>query len=322
MLGRSTRHGEPVNFDTPHPHGIDTEAKISVPTTIVEHLVGLQSVVEADCLDYLRRFPTQSVHTVVTSPPYNLGVKYGVYNDRLPDAVYFTRQTAIAREIARVLKPLGHLFLVTGGDSKHPWRAIEIAQAYGRALRLQNPPITWVKSLAINVDTLPAANAEQRAMRESLRDRMVGHFNPGKSSLYLANCSESIWHFTPQGISPIDRAAAGVGYTYPDQPARFGHHRSKHCRGNVWHVPRETVQSNSERFDHRASFPVALATLCLKLAAPRPHDVVLDPFNGIGSTLLAARAFGLRAIGIDVDPDYCRAACQRLAAAAAAAAKS
>jgi site-specific DNA-methyltransferase (adenine-specific) len=299
-----------VNYAAPHP----LDARKNGRSTVIEHLVGAQSVIEADCLEYLRRFPAQSVHVVVTSPPYNLGVRYSTYNDRLPDVAYFTRQTAIGNEIARIMKPVGHLFLVTGSDSKHPWRATEIAQAYGRALQLQNPPITWAKSLAINVDTLPAANAEQRAMRDSLRDRMIGHFNPGQSRYYLSNCAELIWHFTPQGNSPIDREAAGVGYTYPDQPARFGHHRTKHCRGNVWHLPRETVQSNSERFGHPASFPVALATLCLRLAAPQPNDVVVDPFNGIGSTLLAAQALGLRAIGIDIDADYCRAACQRLAA--------
>jgi DNA modification methylase len=58
--------------------------------------------------------------------------------------------------------------------------------------------------------------------------------------------------------------------------------------------------------------PIALADLCLRLAAPKPDELVLDPFAGIGNTSLAAKALGLTAIGIDIDPNYCAAAREQL----------
>ena len=64
----------------------------------------------------------------------------------------------------------------------------------------------------------------------------------------------------------ISRLAIGVRYVFENQPARFGHHRTVHCRGNVWHVPTPTVQNNGERFQHPATFPVALAELAIKLS--------------------------------------------------------
>ena len=126
-----------------------------------------------------------------------------------------------------------------------------------------------------------------------------GHFTPIGSSTYLNPCWEIIWHFTPTRRSPIDREAIGVPYVFKDQPARFGHNRELHCRGNVWHKPYKTTQSRDDRF---------------KLAKLGPDALVLDPFAGIGSTLLAAQELGLRAIGIEIDPAYCAAAEERLLA--------
>jgi DNA modification methylase len=45
-----------------------------------------------------------------------------------------------------------------------------------------------------------------------------------------------------------------------------------------------------------------------------PNDIVMDPFNGTGTTVLAAKKHGRRYIGIDMDPSYCKYAESRLAA--------
>ncbi len=132
------------------------------------------------------------------------------------------------------------------------------------------------------------------------------------SDTYLNPTWEPIFHLTPQGRSPINRLAIGVPYVFKDQPERFGHGRDKHRRGNVWHVPYETTQSRGDRDHHPATFPVKLAELCLRLADPRPGELVLDPFVGTGSTLLAARTLNLKAVGIDIDPLYVAAAQRRL----------
>jgi site-specific DNA-methyltransferase (adenine-specific) len=272
-----------------------------------------QTIVNVDCLEHMRGIPTGSVDCIVTSPPYNLGKRYSLHNDSMEDGAYLDWQSRVAVEVVRILRPSGHLFLNVGWNSKHPERSIEVFLRYRERLKLQNR-ITWVKSIALDASTLPPP------LREAMHERQVGHFMSLNSAKYLNMTTEDIWHLTPRGASPIDPRAegVGVGYVWADQPARFGHHRERHCRGNAWHIPYRTVQSAAEHDDNPATFPVALALQCLRLANLSSGAVVLDPFAGIGTTLLAARQLDVSAIGLEIDPKYCAAAQRRLDAAAAA----
>jgi site-specific DNA-methyltransferase (adenine-specific) len=225
----------------------------------------------------------------------------------MPEAQYLAWQDEAAQEIARLLMPQGHLFLNVGSNSRFPWRSVDVANVYRRHLTLQQR-ITWVKSIALDGSTLPVS------LRDAMHDRQVGHFPSINSPHFLNPVSEDIWHFSPSGKSPIDRTTPGVGvpYVWANQPARFGHNRELHCRGNVWHIPYKTTQSRADRDFHPASFPVALAERCLRLAGLKAGDLVLDPFAGTGATLVAAQQLGLSAIGIEIDPVYCEAARRRL----------
>lgn len=294
-----------------------------------------QQVHHDDCRTVLQTMATASIDAVVTSPPYNLGKKYSVHDDNMPEWEYLKFMGDVAHELRRVLKPAGHVFLNVGWNSKAPWRSIDVASTYRKHFELQNV-ICWVKSLALDASTMPdnlatmapmqawlkehglptkgsTARSLCEAMRTSLHERTFGHFpSLGAASVFLNPGWEDVWHLTPTGRSPVDRLAIGVPYVWADQPKRFGHGRDRHCRGNVWHIPYKTTQSRDDRFQHPSPYPRELVTMCLKLAALGPDAAVLDPFVGTGSTLLAAKAMGLRAIGIDVDPAYCDAAREQL----------
>lgn len=56
-----------------------------------------------------------------------------------------------------------------------------------------------------------------------------------------------------------------------------------------------------------------MALLPLIMAYSQIDDIVLDPFAGSGTTAIAAEALGRRYIGIEIDPEYCRIAQERLA---------
>jgi site-specific DNA-methyltransferase (adenine-specific) len=289
-----------------------------------------QIVIEGDCLATLRQMPARRVAVVVTSPPYNLGKKYGVYDDDLPEAEYLAGQEAVAKELARVLRPDGHAFVNVGSNSAHPLRSIEVCLTYAKHLALQNR-IVWAKRLALNASALkddpelkalPAAKAAPElfaALCDVMHERTFGQFTSFMSDAFLLSCYEDVFHFSVAGRTPINPRAEGVGvpYVFKDQPERFGHGRELRCRGNVWHIPYKTMQSRADRDYHPATFPVALVDRCLRLAAPGPDGLVLDPFAGTGATLLAARALNLNAVGIEIDPAYCAAARRRLAEIAA-----
>jgi site-specific DNA-methyltransferase (adenine-specific) len=250
-----------------------------------------QRLIRADCLTELRQLESESIDVVVTSPPYNIGLAYGTYDDGAPRAKYLAWLEKVGAELKRVMKPEGSLFLNIGGTNSDPWLPLEIATVYRTLLILQNH-ITWVKSVSIREDTF-------------------GHFKPITSRRFMNHNHETIFHFTKSGSVPIDRLAVGVPFKDKSNIGRWGHARDRRCAGNVWFIPYETVQSKAQKHNHPAGFPVELPERCIKL-----HGVegatVLDPFLGAGSTLVAAQRLGCSGIGIEIDSHYLATAMQRI----------
>ena len=103
----------------------------------------------ADCLTLLPQLAEQSVDAIVTSPPYNLGIQYRSYHDKLPREDYLAWTGQWIAAAARVLQTHGSLFLNVGAKPTDPWAAFDVAQAARAHLHLQNT-IHWVKSIAID----------------------------------------------------------------------------------------------------------------------------------------------------------------------------
>jgi site-specific DNA-methyltransferase (adenine-specific) len=135
----------------------------------------------------------------------------------------------------------------------------------------------------------------------------AGHFKPLNSKRYLTDCHEYVFHLTKSGNVPLDRLAIGVEYADKSNIARWGHTggNDRRCRGNNWFVPYETIVNRASERPHPATFPVALAEMCVRLHGIYPTTTMLDPFLGIGNSALAAEVCGVhRFIGFDIDPGY------------------
>jgi site-specific DNA-methyltransferase (adenine-specific) len=250
-----------------------------------------QRIILGDCGAQLPSVAAESVDVVVTSPPYNIGVAYRSYEDRRPRAAYLSWLSEIGDKIARVLKPQGSFFLNVGGTNSDPWISLDVANAFRGIFALQNH-FVWVKSLSIGEDT-------------------VGHFKPIAGRRFLNHNHEAIFHFTKSGAVPLDRLAIGVPFKDKSNIARWGHARDRRCAGNVWFIPYKTVRSKAQKFDHPAGFPVELAERCIKLHGEK-GALVLDPFLGAGTTLVACARLGCAGIGIEIDPHYAQTAISRL----------
>ena len=101
-----------------------------------------------DSLEVLEKLGEGSIDAIVTSPPYNLGIRYRTYDDTLPRGQYLEWTGEWVRRAARVLAPDGSLFLNVGAKPTDPWTALDVAQAARPHLQLQNT-IHWIKSIAI-----------------------------------------------------------------------------------------------------------------------------------------------------------------------------
>lgn len=245
---------------------------------------------------------------MVTSPPYNLGIRYRSYDDTIPRGRYLAWTGDWVRRAAAALAPDASLFLNVGGKPTDPWTALDVAQAVRAHLRLQNT-IHWIKSIAIE-----KAAAGSRARLEE--DLAVGHYKPINSRRFLHDCHEFVFHFTPSGSTPLDRQAVGVRYQDPSNIGRWRTAASGvRCRGNTWFIPYETIQSREKDRPHPASFPPRLPEMCLRLHGLPRIRMVADPFLGLGSTAVACAQLGVSFIGIEMDEGYLREAVERTRAA-------
>jgi site-specific DNA-methyltransferase (adenine-specific) len=261
----------------------------------------------ADCLEVFKQLPAQSVDVIVTSPPYNLGIRYNTYEDTLSRDEYLEWTNAWVAAAARVLDPNGSLFLNVGAKPTDPWTALDVAQAVRPHLQLQNV-IHWIKSIAIDRASAGAATG-------LTRDLAVGHYKPINSDRFLNDCHEFVFHFTPGGTTPLERLALGVPYQDQSNVARWrAAADGLRCRGNTWFIPYETIQRRDRDRPHPATFPSRLPEQCLRLHGLGRIRMVIDPFAGLGSTAVACARLGLAFIGSEIDKSYLDEAIARVRA--------
>ena len=87
-----------------------------------------------------------------------------------------------------------------------------------------------------------------------------------------------------------------------------------HCRGNTWFIPYETIMSRDKDRPHPASFPVELASRCIRLHGVERAGLVMDPFLGIGSSAIACARLQVPFVGFEIAEDYFEESHDRLTA--------
>ncbi len=248
-----------------------------------------------DCTEGMRQHLTEGcVDVIVTSPPYNIGVRYNTHDDNLPFGEYLDWMERVAVECRRVLKDEGSFFLNIGDRPSDELRSLRVADRMSCHFRLQNT-VHWIKSIA--------------APEEGVN---MGHYKPVNSRRFLNNCHEYIFHLTKDGTVELDKLAIGVPYQDKSNIGRWKAARQD-CRdrGNTWYIPYATVAAAKP---HPAAFPDRLPEMCIRLHGLGPEPLlVLDPFAGTGTTGLAAARLGCRFVGFEIDERYVAIARQRLA---------
>jgi site-specific DNA-methyltransferase (adenine-specific) len=290
-----------------------------------------------DCIQGMAKLPDKYCDLVVTSPPYNLGVRYEKFSDRQDRQSYLRWCTEWAGQVRRVLKPTGSFFLNIGSAPSNPMLPHEIVLQFRNMFVLQNT-IHWIKSISIERahaktradphlpppqrsgaagNPLPRGEADpKRQVRVETNSITYGHFKPISSKRFLNDCHEYIFHFTKTGRVELDRLALGVPYQDKSNISRWSHTggRDSRCRGNTWFVPYQTIQSRAKERPHPATFPVQLAEWCVKLHGLPCVRTMLDPFLGIGNSAVAAQRCGVKKfIGFEIDEMYLAEAKRRCA---------
>lgn len=281
------------------------------------HMPTKHTVLQGDAADQMRQYDDHFVDCIVTSPPYNLGKDYGDVSDAMSRGDYLTTFTpGWMTEAKRLLKDEGSLFLNLGASPADPLLPHQVVLAAVELGWVLQNTFHWVKSISFKdvKGTLRAVADDGEEATEG-RISTSGHFKPINSKRFVNDCHEYVFHLTKDGNRDLDRKAVGVGVPYsdPSNIARWAHTGGDNlrCGGNTWLIPYATIQSATLQRPHPATFPVALAEKCLRIAG-KPK-VVLDPFAGIGTTSVAAeRCEAEWAISIDLNKSYVHEAAYRL----------
>jgi adenine-specific DNA-methyltransferase len=241
-----------------------------------------------DNLAFMHDMADESIDLVVTSPPYNIGKSY---ERRSSMDDYVASQAATIAEAVRVL--------ATGGSIV--WQVGNHIARDGEVVPLDLVLYPLFKSHGL-----------------ILRNRIVWHFEHGlHASKRLSGRYETLLWFTKSNAYTFNLDPIRVPSKYPNK-RHFKGPRKGELSGNplgknpsdVWIIP--NVKSNHpEKTVHPAQFPVELVER-LVLALTNPGDSVLDPYAGVGSSLIAAVKHGRTAYGCDVMREYVDIAWQRL----------
>jgi len=257
--------------------------KIAAAFHPTEHIV----VYPGDCMKLLETVPNESIHLVVTSPPYNIGKKY---ERRLKLETYLDQQAAVIRECVRCLSPQGSLCWQVGNYVNRGSIVPLDAALY---------PIFMESGLR-------------------MRNRIIWHFEHGlHCSRRFSGRYETIMWFTKSDNYVFDLDPVRVPQKYPGKKHFKGPNAGKYSSnplgknpGDLWVIP--NVKSNHvEKTDHPCQFPVELIER-LVLSMTNEGDWVLDPFLGTGTSIIAAIRHNRRGMGAETVPDYVALAKQRI----------
>ena len=242
-----------------------------------------------DNLEFMIGLPNGSMKLIVTSPPYNIGKSYEKQSS-LDE--YLTNQAHVIAECVRLLHPSGSLCWQVG-NFVHDGEIVPLDTALYPIFKSHNL---------------------------KLRNRIVWHFGHGlHSSKRLSGRYETINWFTKADDYTFNLDPIRVPSKYPNKRHFKGPHIGE-LSGNplgknpsdVWEFP--NVKSNHvEKTIHPCQFPVELVER-LVLSMTDEGDSVLDPYMGVGTSLIAAVKHNRMGYGCDNVQEYVDIARERLVA--------
>ena len=240
--------------------------------------------------------PDESIHLVVTSPPYWTLKKYSGGSSQLGNIgdyeEFVGELSRVWREVFRVLVPGGRLVCVVGD-------VCVSRRSFGRHVVFPLHSDIAVQCRKIGFDNLnPIIWYKISSASYEVQGSTTFLGKPFEPNAIIKNDIEFILMERKPG-----------GYRKPTMDQRERSRLSK-PEFNEWFRQIWDLKGESRR-DHPAPFPAELAHRLIRMFSFW-GDTVLDPFCGTGTTLLAASKCGRNSIGVEVDPTYCDIATRRM----------
>jgi len=260
-------------------------------------VAGEHFLFRADCLEILKQIPDKSVKLIITDPPYNIGLKYNLYDDRKNWVVYYREIGERLMEMARILTDDGSLYLINYPE--------------------------------INARTIPYLDKTNLIFRSWL----TWHYpsNIGHSERNYTRSQRSILFYTKSRRNVFNKDAIIQPYRNPT----VGKIKKLIEAGKKGRMPYDTLNaedlfeifrqempdvlninllknvSKDREPNHPCQLPPALLKVFIK-ASSKKGDIVMDCYAGTFTTSIVAKELGRKSVGIEIDPKYVRYGLRRL----------
>jgi DNA modification methylase len=261
--------------------------------------IQIDTLHNSDCIAGMLRMAEGSVDLAFADPPFNIGYKYDVYEDRMKAEEYLAWSKKWGKALVRTLKPNGTFWLAIGDDF-----AAELKLMFQRELGLVcRSWVIWYytfgvhckykfsrshthlfhfvkdpKNFTFNTESIRVPSARQLVYADSRADSR-------------GRLPDDTWILRPQ-----------------DAPGSFT------PQEDTWYVPRVCGTFKERAGWHGCQMPEQILGRIIK-ACSNEGETVLDPFGGSGTTLVAAKKLERRFIGFELSKNYAGQIEKRLAAA-------
>ena len=262
-------------------------------------------IINDNCVDVMSKMPNDSIDLIVTSPPYNVGIDYDSCDDRISMEDYWEWTKEWLTESFKVLKDDGRIAV------NIPYE-VNVQDRGGRVLFMSE---FWAIMKKIGFNFYGLVDLDENSPHRSKTTAWGSWMSP--SSPYIYNPKECvILAYKKDRIKKIKGEPEWSG-VMTDIEQEDGSIKKKMVYQDEdkkefmslvygqWEYFADTKQQT------KATFSMDIPMRALKILTYK-NDIILDPFTGSGTSLVAAEILGRRWIGIELSPNYCKVAQERV----------
>jgi len=238
----------------------------------------INKIYNNDCISGMKNIESNSVDLIITSPPYNLNINYADYNDSMKLEMYYNWCREWIVESFRILKDGGRFCLQIGA-----FQSQLNEPSYATFTNIfQEIGFTFRELIIWNKNQIPKRTAWGSWMSPS-NPRILPPFE------MIINFHKGSPKILEKGTTDLTKEEF-INWT-----------------NGLWVMAPESAKKRN----HPAPYPEEFAYRCIKMHS-YIGALVLDPFNGSGTTTAVAKKLGRNYIGFDITEDYCKLAEVRL----------
>lgn len=252
------------------------------------HDVPENQLISGDCIAQMQQLPDECIDLAFADPPFNIGYKYDVYDDRRSVDEYLDWSEAWMQEVSRVLKPTGAFWLAIGDEF-----AAELKVLATRTLGLTcRNWVVWYYTFGVHCKA--KFTRSHAHIFYFTKDAKKFTFN----DTAIRVPSARMLVYGDKRANPKGRVPDDTWILRPqDVPESFS------SEEDTWYFPRVAGTFKERAGFHGCQMPEQLLGRIIK-SCSNEGDLVMDPFAGSGSTLVVAKKLGRRYLGFELSEDY------------------